>query len=197
MTSGAAAILRGNDTVFGGLVFSQSGECVPATGDLDEFRDPANAADERFVPLLEIDLRLWPAANQRRHLAKARFVAPGERFRLIHSADQCAKGVDHRENAGDVTLIERMHGNAGANELSRDRRLEIRKGKDEVWLKGENFWNVGRSKGRNARLLPPDSRRPYGIAGHAGNAVLLTEKVECFDRLLRQADDPGGWKFAQ
>jgi len=84
-----------------------------------------------------------------------------------------------------------------ASQLSRDRRLEIRKGKDEVWLKGENFWNVGRSKGRNARLLPPDSRGPHGIAGNTDDAVLLTEKVERFDRLLRRADDPGGWKFAQ
>jgi hypothetical protein len=82
-------------------------------------------------------------------------------------------------------------------ELSRDLRLEIGKGKDEVWLEGEDFWNIGRGKGRNARLLPPDSGRPHGITGHADNAVLLTEKVERFDRLLRQADDAGGWKFAQ
>jgi hypothetical protein len=67
-----------------------------------------------------------------------------------------------------------MHGNGGANQLCRDLRLEIRKGKDEVWLEGENFWNVGRSEGRNARLLPPDSGRPHGIAGHIDNAVLLT-----------------------
>jgi hypothetical protein len=49
-----------NDTVFGGLLFSQFGERLLATGDLDEFRDPVNPADERIVPFLEINLRLRP-----------------------------------------------------------------------------------------------------------------------------------------
>jgi hypothetical protein len=50
-----------NDTVFGGLLFSQFWERLLATGDLDEFRDPVNPADERIVPFLEINLRLRPA----------------------------------------------------------------------------------------------------------------------------------------
>jgi hypothetical protein len=50
---------------------------------------------------------------------------------------------------------------------------------------------------RNARLFSPDLGRPHGITGHTNNAVLLTEKVKRFDRLLRQEDVPGRWKFAQ
>ena len=55
MTSGTAAIL--------------------ATGDLDEFQDPPDAADERIVPFLEINLRLGPPTNQRRNVAEASFIA--------------------------------------------------------------------------------------------------------------------------
>src|SRR5262249_38500634 len=137
-------------------LFSQFGEYLLAAGDLDEFRDPANAADERIVPFLEINRRLRPAANQPRHLAKASFIAPGKLFRLIRRSGQSADGANHRENAGDVTLIERMDGNASADQLCRDLRLEIGKGENEIGLEREDFRNVGRSEGRNARLPSPD-----------------------------------------
>ena len=90
-----------------------------------------------------------------------------------------------------------MDGNAGADQLCRDRRLEIGKGEDEVRLERKDFRNIGRGEGRNARLLAPDLRRPHRITGHPDDAVLLTEKVKRFDRLLRQADDPRGRKLAQ
>src|SRR2546430_2768625 len=72
-----------------------------ATGDLDEFRDPANAGGERIVPFLEINLRLPSPANRHRHLVKASFVPPGKRFCLVQRSDQSANGANHRENAGD------------------------------------------------------------------------------------------------
>jgi hypothetical protein len=84
--------------------------------------------------------------------------------------------------------------NACAYKLCRDRRLEIGKGENEVRLERKDLRNVGRSEGRNARFLTPNLRRPHRIPGYPDDAVLLTEKVERFDRLLRQADDPGGWK---
>ena len=90
-----------------------------------------------------------------------------------------------------------MDGNAGADQLCRDLRLEIGKGENEIGLEREDLRNIGRGEGRNARLLAPDLRRPHGITGHADDAVLLTEKVKRFDRLLCQADDPRGRKFAQ
>jgi hypothetical protein len=103
---------------------------VLATGDLDEFQDPADAADERIVPFLEIHLRLWPPTNQRRHVAEARFMPPGKPFRLVHRSNQSSDGADHRENAGKIALIESMGGNSGADQLRRDRRLEIGEGED-------------------------------------------------------------------
>jgi hypothetical protein len=182
-------ILWQNNTVFGGLLLSQIGKHLLATGDLDELRDPANAADERIVPLLEINCRLRPATNQPRHFAKASFIAPGKLFRLIRRSGPSPDGANHRENAGDFALIESMDGNAGADQLRCDRRLEIGKGEDEVGLEREDFWNIGRSKGRDARLVTPDPRWPHRVTGYPRDSVLLTEKVKGFDRLLCQADD--------
>src|ERR1700720_1268112 len=156
-------IMWRNDTVFGGLLFSQFGKHLLATGDLDEFRDPADAADERIVPFLEINLRLRPPMNRRRHLVKASFVAPGKPFRLIYRSDQSANGADHRENASDIALIESMDGNACNDQLCRDLRLEIGEGEDDVRFKRADLRNIGRGEGRNAQLLAPDLRRSHGI----------------------------------
>jgi hypothetical protein len=101
------------------------------------------------------------------------------------------------ENAGDVTLVERMDGNAGADKLCRDLRLEIGECEDKIRLKRKDLRNIGRDEGRNTRLLAPNLGGPHGITGHANDAVLLTEKVKRFDRLLRQANDPGRRKLAQ
>jgi hypothetical protein len=135
--------------------------------------------------------------NKSRHLAEANFIASRKPFRLAQRSDQSADSTDHRENPGDVALIESMDGNARADQLCRDLRLEIGKSEDEVRLERENLWNIGRGEGRNAWLLAPNLQRPHSITGYPDDAVLLTEKVERFARLLRQADDPGGWKLAQ
>src|ERR1700730_2739734 len=156
-------IMWRDNSVFGGLLFSQFGKHILATGNLDEFRDPPDAADERIVPFLEIYLRLWPPTNQRRHLAEASFIAPGKPFRLVYRSDQSADGADHRKNAGDIALIESMDGNACADQLCRDLRLEIGEGEDEVRLERADLRNIGRGEGRNARLLAPDLRWPHGI----------------------------------
>src|ERR1700730_2031328 len=123
-----------NNTVFGSLLFSQLGKHLLASGDLDEFRDPANSANERIVPFLEINLGLRPAANRCRHLAKASFIALCKRFSLVQRSDQSADGADHCENAGDVALVESMDGNAGADELCCDFRLEIGECEDKIRL---------------------------------------------------------------
>jgi hypothetical protein len=68
---------------------------------------------------------------------------------------------------------------------------------DKIRLERKDLQNIGRDEGRNTRLLAPDLGWPHGITGHADDAVLLTEKVKRFDRLLRQADDPRGRKLAQ
>jgi hypothetical protein len=86
-----------------------------------------------------------------------------KRFSLIYRSNQSANGADHRENSSNIALIESMDGNACADQLCRDLRLEIGKGEDEVRLERADLRNIGRGEGRNARLLAPDLRRPNGI----------------------------------
>jgi len=81
-------IMWRDNSVFGSLLFSQFGKYLLATSDLDEFLDPPDAADERIVPLLEINLRLPSPANRRRHLVKASFVTLGKCFCLDQRSDQ-------------------------------------------------------------------------------------------------------------
>ena len=47
--------LRGDEAVPGRRSVTKLRKDVLAPGDLDELRDPANPADQRIVPLLEID----------------------------------------------------------------------------------------------------------------------------------------------
>ena len=79
-------------------------------------------------------------------------------FRLIHRSDQSADDADHRENAGNIAMIESMDGNSGADQFCRDRCLEIGEGEDEIRLEREDLWNVGRCEGQDARLLAPNLR---------------------------------------
>jgi hypothetical protein len=62
----------------------------------------------------------------------------------LHSSgsNQRADRADHRKNAGNIALIEGMHGNAGAYQLGGDRRLEVGEGKHEVGFEGENLGDV-------------------------------------------------------
>ena len=52
----------------------------------------------------------------------------------------------------------------------------------------ENGQHVQRSLG-NARLFAPDLWRAHGVAGHAHNPILFSQKIERLDSLFRQADD--------
>ena len=165
MTSGAAAITSCGETIrsLAAFCFLNSGNTSspPAISMSSETQPmPLMSGSSHF---LEINLRLRPPTNQRRHVAEASFVAPGKPFRLIYRSDQSADGADHRENASDIALIESMDGNACADQLCRDLRLEIGEGEDEVRLERADLRNIGRGEGRNARLLAPDLRRPHGI----------------------------------
>ena len=172
MTSGAAAITSCGETIrsLAAFCFLSSGNISlpPAISMSSETQ--SNAADEWIVPLLEINLWLRSATNRCRHLAKASLIGPGKPFRLVRRSNQSADGADHCENAGDVALIESMDGNAGADQVCRDWRLKIGKGKDEVWLERNDLRNMGRGEGRNARLVAPDVRRPHRITGHADHS---------------------------
>ena len=119
-------------------------------------------------------------------------IAGGKLIGALGRADQRAQGADHRQNAGDVALVEDMDGDAGADQVGDDVGLQIRKSQHEVRLQREDFRNVRRDEGRHPRLLAPDPRRPHRVAGDADDAVLFAEQIQRLHGLFGEADDPAG-----
>ena len=114
----------------------------------------------------------------------------------IRRADDRAERADHREDAGDVALIEDVDGDACAHQIGDDTGLQVGEGEHEIGLQRQDLWNVRRDEGRNPRLLAADLWRPHRIAGDTDDAVLLAEQVQCLHGLFGQADDPAGWELA-
>jgi len=56
----------------------------------------------------------------------------GERVGGSEAIDQRPESADHREDAGQVTLVEQMDGEAGAGEILDDPGLEVRDSEDQV-----------------------------------------------------------------
>jgi hypothetical protein len=100
--------------------------------------------------------------------ARDRLEAPrqGVRQRVggVEAIDQRPEGADHREDAGHVTLVEQMDGQARAGEVVDDSCLQIGEREDEIGLERQDLRQVGRGERRDPRLLAPDPRRPHGIA---------------------------------
>ena len=61
------------------------------------------------------------------HRVDARGEPAGERVRLFRAADQRAERADHVENAGDVALVEGVHGDIGVHQVGDDVGLQIGK----------------------------------------------------------------------
>ena len=146
--------------------------------------------NHRLVPFLEIDARFL--SNVRRHLP-ARIEPSLQRARqrvgLGRGADERAGYADHVENAGDVSLIEPMHGDARTDQGGNDVGLQIGKRQNQIGIECEDFRDVGADEGGDARLLLAHPRRAHGIAGDADDAMLFAEEIERLHGLFGQADD--------
>ena len=114
----------------------------------------------------------------------------------LRRTDQRAQRADHRQDAGDVALVEDMDGDAGADQIGDDVSLQIREGENEVRLERQDFRNVGRDERRYPRLLAPDPRRPHRIAGDADNPVLLAKQIKRLDGFFGETNDPAGRELA-
>ena len=114
----------------------------------------------------------------------------------LRRTDDGAERADHRQDAGDVALVEDVDGNARAHQIGDDAGLQIGEGEHEIRLEREDLRNVRGDEGGNPRLLAPDLRRPHRIAGDADDAVLLAEQIQRLDGLFGQADDPAGRELA-
>ena len=110
--------------------------------------------------------------------------------------DQRTQRAYHRHNAGDVSLVEDVDGDTGADQVRHDVGLQIREGENEVRLELQDFRNVRRNERRYPRLLAPDPRRPYRVAGDANDPILLAQKVQRFHSLFGETDDPARRELA-
>jgi hypothetical protein len=58
-----------------------------------------------------------------------------KRLRFLCGPNESAEGTNHSEDAGNVSLIKGVHGDAGSDQISSDWRLKVGKSKNEVRLK--------------------------------------------------------------
>ena len=114
----------------------------------------------------------------------------------LRRADDRAERADHREDAGDVALIEDVDGDACAHQIGDDVGLQVGEGEHEIGLQREDLRNVRGDEGGDPRLLAADLWRPHGIAGDADDAILLAEQIQRLHGLFGEADDPAGRELA-
>jgi hypothetical protein len=169
---------------------------VFAAGDLDQFGDPADAADQWIVPFLEIDFWRWQMPRDRRDCGKPLLIHGCKLIRSRRRTDQRAQGADHRQNACDIALIEYMDGNAGTDQVGDDFGLQVGERENEVGFEREDLRNIRRDKRRDPRFLASDPRRAHRVAGDADDAILLAQQIQCLDGLLGETDDPAGRELA-
>ncbi len=169
---------------------------VLAAGDLDQFGDPADTADQRIVPFLEIDFWFGRASRRRCDAGEALLKPRSQLVGAPGGADHGADHADHRQNAGQVALVEDMHVDAGAHEILDDVGLQVGEGEHEIRLECQDFWDIRRDESGHARFFAAHLRRPHRIAGDPDDAVLLAEQIERLDRFLGQADDAMGREVA-
>jgi hypothetical protein len=94
----------------------------------------------------------------------------GERVGGSEAIDQRPESADHRENAGHVTLVEPVDGEAGAGEVLHDPGLEVRESEDQVGRKRQDLRRVGRRERRAPQW-------PHGIARDADDPVFLAQEI--------------------
>src|ERR1700733_4965735 len=131
-----------------------------------------------------------------RNAGQALLIAGSEVGRAALGADQRAQRADHRQNPGNIALVEDMDRDAGADQFGDDIGLQIGEGENEVGLEIQNLRNIGGDKGGDTWLLAPDLRRSHGITGNANDSVLLAEQIKGLDRFLGEADDAAGRELA-
>ena len=127
-----------------------------------------------------------------RRLAQPLLQRLRQRLGLELDAGKRAERSDHRQDAGDVALVEGMHGDIAADQLGGDIGLQIGEGENEIGLEREDLLEIGGDERGHPRLLLAHPRRPHRVAGDADDAALLAEQIERLHGLFGEADDALG-----
>ncbi len=122
------------------------GKYILAASYADQFGHPADAADHRLIPLLEIDFKTFVTASCSCDIAQPSFIASCEIVRTAAHTNQGPNRPDHGENAGNVAMIEGVHRDTGADELGHDIGLQVREGEDEIRRESKNLRNIRRGE---------------------------------------------------
>src|SRR5690606_21551380 len=165
-------------------------EHVVAARDADQFRDPADAAEQRIVPFLEE--HAWAARQSRRgrfNLGEVRLGPTRVGIGRVGRADHCAEPADVIEDAGDAAVVRDPDLDAGRDEFACDVGLDVGKADREVGFQREDFTDLRTGERGDLRLLAARTWRAHGEAGNADDAILLAERVQDLGRLLGEADD--------
>ncbi len=172
-------------------------EDVAPTGDVDEFRHPADRRDAGVWPLLEVDARATARAGRLDAVQMGhQFVDEGGAG--FGGADEGGGAVDGLEDFRDGTLIEDHHRDAPPGEFPGDVSLEIREADDEVWLQRHQLVEVGVEEGADPRL-GSGFRWPHREARNADDAITEAQPIQGLGGLFRQAGDAlrHPWGIAQ
>jgi hypothetical protein len=179
-----------DDTILGRLAPGKLGKDIDTAGDRDQLGDPGDAGNHRIIPFLKIDFRTITARFAPSPGAVEIGRKPlGQYVGALSRANDSAERAYHIKDPGDRALIERMNGNACADECSNNIRLQVGECKNEVRFESEDFGNIGRDECRDTRLLLARLRWPDGVARNADDAVLFAKQIECLGGFLGQADD--------
>ena len=110
---------RIDDTIFRALTFTQLWKDRIAAGDLDQLIDPANAGDERVVPLFKQHARTKRKTrcrlSNRIHFSFQRCY---QLLRSLRTADNAADRQNHLHDLDDAALVECKDSDSASNQLS-------------------------------------------------------------------------------
>jgi hypothetical protein len=165
-------------------------EHVVAARDADQLRDPADAAEQRLVPFLEIH------ARTPRQSARGNFDSCEVRLGIARVCVGAAGRADHRaapagviENPGNAAVVRDPDLDAGRDEFARDTGLHVGETDREIGLEREDLVDPGARERGHLRFLATRARRTHGESRNADDARLLAERVQHFGRFLGQAND--------
>src|SRR6185437_7278289 len=155
------------------------------------FRDPADAADRRLVPFLEIDARMpRQRGASRAHARDVRLECTCVRLSLVARADQRTQAAYVIDDAVHRAMVADPHFDAGLHQFARDVGLDVGEPDRHVGLQREDLVDVRAGEGRNLRLLLARALRTHGESGNADDAVLFAEGVQDLGWFFREANDP-------